>query len=369
MKHGSSSTTLVLLMLLVWASPASAGPGQPVAVVSTLSGEVTVARPGGSTPLKFKDEIFRNDIISTADQSIVRLLVRDKALVAIQQRSMVAVSEEQGNLILELKTGRVGLDAVGRRLGADEFLQIETPNARAALHGGNIIVKTGKIAKSFQTTVYVMDGSVEIFSRSAGGRRSVKVEGPRQLTVVGKAFGDARALSATDSTQLLAELRAKSHQHVSAPAEIERVIVRSGGAEAVKQAKLLAKQVKQAGGQPQSEGDRNRSRPDARNEFGTGQGAGSGTGSPVGPGPGGGDIVTGHPGDKSGTTHSGSENRFGDVAGVNPNRLPPDVLRSRSMQPPLVSPKSPPTSPQSEMLLKSVRPTFQQTAPSKVVAP
>ena len=65
MKRQSSSTTLAVLMLLVWASLASAGPGQPVAVVSTLTGDVTVARPGGSTPLKFKDEIFRNDIIST----------------------------------------------------------------------------------------------------------------------------------------------------------------------------------------------------------------------------------------------------------------------------------------------------------------
>ena len=363
MKRQSSSTTLALLILLVWASLASAGPGQPVAVVSTLTGNVTVARPGGSTPLKFKDEIFQNDIISTGDQSIVRLLVRDKALVAIQQRSIVALGEEQGNLTLELRTGRVGLDAVGRRLGADEFLRIDTPNARAALRGGNIIVKTGKIANSVQTTVYVMDGSVEIFPRSAGARRSVKVEGPRQLTIVGKAFGDARALSAADNTQLLAELRAKSHQHVNAPAEIERVIVRSGGAEAVKQTKLVAKQMKQAGGQPQREGDDNSSRPNTRAEFGGGQGAGSGPGSPTGPGPGG-PGGTGSPGDKSGPPHSGTVGTVGD-GGFNPNRLPPDVLRSRSLQPQLVSP----TSPQSETLLKSLRPTLQTTAPNKVAAP
>jgi hypothetical protein len=339
MKLESSSTTLALLMLLIGAGLASAGPGQPVAVVSTLSGDVTVARPGGSTPLKFKDEIFRNDIISTGDQSIVRLLVRDKALVAIQQRSVVALGEEQGNLTLELRAGRVGLDAVGRRLGADEFLQIDTPNARAALRGGNILVKTGKIANSVQTTVYVMDGSVEVFPRSAGARRSVKVEGPRQLTVAGKAFGDARALSAADNTQLLAELRVKSHQHVNAPAEIERVIVRSGGAEAVKQAKLVAKQMKQAGGQQQREGNRSSSRSDTRGEFGTGQGAGTGTGSdgvvvadpasvPVPSGGGGGGGSSGH----AFSTH---ESKFASPGPNNPvGKDPGDALaRSKTFTP------------------------------------
>ncbi len=332
MKRECRGMVLALLMFLVWASLASAAPDQPIAVVSTLSGRVTVARPGGSTPLKFRDKILLNDVISTADQSIVRLLVRDKALVAVQQQSVMTLGEEQGNLTLGLRTGRVGLEVVRRRLGVEEFLQIETPNARAALRGGNIIVKTGKIANNVQTTVYVMDGSVEIFLRSAAPRRSVKVEGPRQLTVVGKAFGGVRALSAVDSTQLLAELRAKSHQHINAPSEIERVIVRSGRAEAAKQAKLVAKQVKQAGGQQQPEGDRNRSQADTRTEFGTGQGAGTGRGSATKPGS---TTETGAGGPEGGSSDNKFSvpiNKVAEAGGGSPIQRDPSA-QTRAAQP------------------------------------
>ncbi len=45
-------------MLLLFGSFASAGTGQPLAVVSTLSGDVSVIRAGSSIPLKFKAEAF-----------------------------------------------------------------------------------------------------------------------------------------------------------------------------------------------------------------------------------------------------------------------------------------------------------------------
>jgi hypothetical protein len=355
-----SSLTLALVMLLPWASLASAGPRQPVAVVSTLSGDVTVARTGGSTPLKFKDETFGNDIISTADQSIVRLLVRDKALMAVQQRSVVTLREEQGNLTVELGTGRLGLSVVGRRLGAEESLQIGTPNVRASIHGGNVIVKTGKIANGAQTTLYVVDGSVEVFLRSAATRRSVKVEGPRQLTVVGKTFGDVRALSGVDSAKLLAELRAKSHQHVNAPAEIQRVIERSGRVEAIRQAKLVAKQVKQAGGQRQPEGDRTRSLQDTRMEFATGQGTGSESGSPTEPSPTPTPGAGGAEGGSSGNKFSVPLNKVvSEAGGGNPIHKDPSARTSAAK--PVTSPTvMPPV---------THRQTFTPQLPAQKIAP
>jgi hypothetical protein len=258
--RASSSTTLAFLVLLMFGNVASAGAGQPVAVVSTLSGDVTVARSGGSVPLKFKDETFRDDIIRTADQSTVRLLLRAKALLTVQQRSVLTLGEEQGNLTVRLETGQIGVSVADRRLRAGDILQIETPNVQAALGPGNIIVNASKVSGRVQTTVYVMDGSVEISVADTAARRSVKIEAPRKLTVVGKALGNARALSAAESTQLLAQLRTTSPQHLNAPPEIERVIVRHGRAEAAKQAKLVAKHVKQASESGQgSESNRPRS--------------------------------------------------------------------------------------------------------------
>jgi hypothetical protein len=271
---------LVFLMLLIFSNFASAGPGQPVAVVSTLSGEVTVARAGRSIPLKFKDEAFPDDIIRTADQSVVRLLLREKALMSVQQRSVLTLGEEQGNLTVKLETGKIGVSVADRRLRPGEALQIETPNVQAALGRGNVIVNTGKISSGVQTIVYVMDGSIDISLRGTATRRSVKIEAPRKLTVVGEALGNTQALSAAESTKLLAELRATSPQHLNAPPpEIERVIVRHGRDEAAKQAKLVAKQaklvakqVKQAGGAGQG---RSETGTDLTAEKGTGRESGS----------------------------------------------------------------------------------------------
>ncbi len=281
MKRASSSTVLAFLMLLIFDNFASAGSKQPVAVVSTLSGDVTVARAGGSIPLKFKDETFPDDIIRTADQSVVRLLLlREKALMTVQQRSVLTLGEEQGTLTVTLKTGQIGLSVADRRLRAGTPLQIETPNVQAALGHGNVVLNTDTISSRVQTTVYVVDGSVEISLRSTGTQRSVKIEGPRKLTVVGKALGTARTLSAAESTQLLAELRATSPQHLNAPREIEGVIVRHGRAEAAKQAQLVAKQVKQGCGSSQApESSCDRSRPDTRTGFDTRKGAGPESGN------------------------------------------------------------------------------------------
>ena len=248
MKWASSSTALAFMMLLLFGSFASAGTGQPLAVVSTLSGDVSVIRAGSSIPLKFKAEAFPGDIIKTADQSVVRLLLREKALMTVQHRSVLTLGEEQGSLTVALETGQIGVSVADRRLRPGEALQIETPNVRAALGRGNVIVNTGKISGGIRTIVYVVDGSVEVSLLSTAPRRSVKVEAPRKLTVVGKALGNTQALSAAESTKLLAEIRATSPQHLNtSPPEIERVIVQHGRTEAAKQAKLVAKQVKQAG--------------------------------------------------------------------------------------------------------------------------
>jgi hypothetical protein len=223
-----------------------------------------VARSGGSVPLKFKDETFPDDIIKTADQSTVRLLLRAKALLTVQQRSILTLGEEHGNLTVRLETGQVGASVAGQRLQAGEVLQIETSNVQAAFGRGNVIVNTSKSAGRVQTTVYVLDGSADISLRSAATRRSVKIAGHNKLTVVGNALGSPQALSAAQSAQLLAELRATAPQHLSnTPPQIERVIVKSGRAEAAKQAKLVAKQVKETGVASQGpESSRDRTRPD-----------------------------------------------------------------------------------------------------------
>ena len=115
MKRSSTGATAAFLMLVIFSNVAAAVPRQPVAVVSTLSGDVTVGRAGGSIPLKFKDEIFPDDAIKTADQSIVRLLLREKALMTVQQRSLLTLRDEQGTSMVALEAGQIGVSMADRQ--------------------------------------------------------------------------------------------------------------------------------------------------------------------------------------------------------------------------------------------------------------
>jgi hypothetical protein len=167
-------------------------------------------------------------------------------LITVQQRSVLTLRDEQGTSMVALEAGQIGVSMADRQQRLGGTLQVQTPNVKAVLGPGNIIINTSKISGRLQTTVYVVDGSVEISVPGTGTQRTVKIEAPRKLTVTGKALGSPRPLSAAESTQLLAQLRVTSSQHVAAPSEIERVIVQHGRTEAAKQAKLVAKQVKQA---------------------------------------------------------------------------------------------------------------------------
>ncbi|HTI53037.1 MAG TPA: hypothetical protein VMC04_02320, partial [Verrucomicrobiae bacterium] len=77
----------VLLLLLVCPTLAWAQSGaealRNVGVVTTLAGNATVARAAlpEPRPLRFKDDVFLRDRISTAERSIVRVLLGGKALV------------------------------------------------------------------------------------------------------------------------------------------------------------------------------------------------------------------------------------------------------------------------------------------------
>ena len=63
-------------------------------VVTTLQGTASVARSTQEPrPLKFKDDVFVQDRITTGDDSIVRILLGGKAVVTVRERSVLTISE------------------------------------------------------------------------------------------------------------------------------------------------------------------------------------------------------------------------------------------------------------------------------------
>ena len=88
---------------------ATAAAQERAGVVTTLTGQATVARTAAtqSLPLKFKDDVFGRDRIATAEQSLLRVLLGGKALVTVRELSTFTITEEAQRAVVDLHSGKI----------------------------------------------------------------------------------------------------------------------------------------------------------------------------------------------------------------------------------------------------------------------
>ena len=117
--------------------PVAAQSADAVGIVTTIDGRATVARPALPSPLaiKFKDDVFGRDRISTQENSLVRVLLGGKAILTVRELSQVTISEEPGRAVVTLPDGKVVLAVDKKRMRPGESIEIRTPNAVAAVRG------------------------------------------------------------------------------------------------------------------------------------------------------------------------------------------------------------------------------------------
>jgi len=123
--------------------PVAAQTPDAVGIVTTLDGRVSVARPASPSPLalKFKDDVFGRDRISTQENSLVRVLLGGKAILTVRELSQVTIHEEPGRAVVTLPDGKVVLAVAKQRMRPGESIEIRTPNAVAAVRGSLIFVE------------------------------------------------------------------------------------------------------------------------------------------------------------------------------------------------------------------------------------
>ena len=123
--------------------PVAAQTSESVGIVTTIDGRATVARPALPSPLalKFKDDVFGRDRISTQENSLVRVLLGGKAILTVRELSQVTISEEPGRAIVTLPDGKVVLAVAKQRMRPGESIEIRTPNAVAAVRGSILAVE------------------------------------------------------------------------------------------------------------------------------------------------------------------------------------------------------------------------------------
>ena len=132
-------STWMRLVVTTWAMllPSSVVAQDAVGVVTTLDGRANVARPALPAPLalKFKDDVFGRDKISTQENSLVRVLLGGKAILTVRELSEVSITEDAGRAVVTLPDGKVVLAVAKQRMRPGESIEIRTPNAVAAVRG------------------------------------------------------------------------------------------------------------------------------------------------------------------------------------------------------------------------------------------
>jgi hypothetical protein len=147
-------------------------------VVTTLQGTASVARSTQEPrPLKFKDDVFVQDRITTGDDSIVRILLGGKAVVTVRERSVLTISETPTTATIEVGSGKVAVAVAKERMRAGDSVEVKTPNAVAGIRGTILIAEVAQESASRASTQFtLLTGIVDVSGLDAVTGRAI---GPR----------------------------------------------------------------------------------------------------------------------------------------------------------------------------------------------
>src|SRR5262244_3337826 len=134
---------LALFVLATLSPTVALAQPEKVGVVTTLEGNVTARRAvlPLPVPLKFKDDVFFRDTITTGDQSLARVLLGGKSIVTIRERSVVTITESPGRSFIDLQSGKVGVAVAHERMVPGESLDIRTPTAVVGIRGTVVVAE------------------------------------------------------------------------------------------------------------------------------------------------------------------------------------------------------------------------------------
>ena len=188
-------------------------------VVTGVSGQVTVARATTpSLPLKFKDEVFLRDRISTAEHSLARLLLDQKALLTVRELSELEITEEAGRSAVNLEAGKIAIGVARQRMRPGEVVEIRTQNAVAAIRGTVVVAENLPVPPGSppQSRIHVLSGYVDITPRNNPGAPPVRMVAPASIAIDGQSVGVPVTLTETAHRQLLSDLHQMLPQHLDA---------------------------------------------------------------------------------------------------------------------------------------------------------
>jgi hypothetical protein len=168
----------------------------PIGNVATLTGSATVARNNASTPLKLKDDIFKNDILQTSANSSLGVTFNDATTFNLTANARIAVDnfvyEDGGKTnaaLFNVAKGTVAFVAAAVAKSGD--MKISTPTATIGIRGtsGLVEVPEGTAAGGANNVAVKLYpdpdgrvGRIEINDR-AGARLGILTQGASGFTI------------------------------------------------------------------------------------------------------------------------------------------------------------------------------------------
>jgi len=211
----------VVALAAAWSATTSSAEAQQegLGTVTALSGNATVSRAATSAPLQLKDPVLKRDRISTAENSLVRVLLGGRAIVTVRELSELTIADSAGTMSLELSGGRVGLSVARQLMGTGETVDVHTPNAVASMRGSVAIVdvRPAEPGAGVVSVFSVLSGPAEV----AAGGASVQVTSRQRVRVAGGAIGPIEDLTDEEVERLAEALTSSEPLHADAASACE----------------------------------------------------------------------------------------------------------------------------------------------------
>jgi hypothetical protein len=155
-------------------------------VVAVVDGPVTVlhARLPSVIPLKYADDLFLGDLVSTGEGARVVMVLVGYLKVELSERSALRITEVPNAVLLDLQAGQLVANVAVRPW---PHTIVRTTNADVSVIGArHVIVAVEKGGDFVQTHVDVVDGKVSVMGSSVGNTavpRTVVVGSNEGVTV------------------------------------------------------------------------------------------------------------------------------------------------------------------------------------------
>jgi hypothetical protein len=172
MKLSRRAVAVLVLHAFVLQPALAAAQAVKAGVVTTVEGNVTARRVvlPAPVPLKFKDDVFLQDNITTGDQSFARFLLGGKAVVTVRERSRLTITEIPGRSEVNIEGGKIGMAVARDRMRPGEVINIRTPNAIVAVRGTVLVVEVsqataqagGAVGGGVTTDVFLLKDNVDV---------------------------------------------------------------------------------------------------------------------------------------------------------------------------------------------------------------